>query len=522
MLATYRIPLLDARRFVADAAVFEAVKLPEPWDGRSFIRGMGKVEPRRAGAVAPWSYETAFANLQRTLTFPPGAVQRLSRQTDHSRIHSIRKRAWRGLDRSTALLDVDLSLQINPVGLGGLTYPRNAQFALEEVIGFVKAGAALPVRLRSEEHTLFTLGNPLAKFYAQQTSLERASDGLVRAGHITAVVEAPGLTAKIPDKMRTEQVDGSHIQLASFDTKVLGRGNLRVHVLWGDRGTKGDRARIRELRIHILRLHSIYELMRFLASPAASLPDLPFADTQGLAGFDHLQRTLLGCVRAVRRRDAIGGAPLSAVLNAAFFSRHFMGRDLQSMLNQSLDAMRPHVRDEVKLLIDEEDCRAVENLAAEERRNQLAAQTIIINNIKGDHMGDKYKIGKNTGPVGPGSTVNGANGSNAQMIGSVTGNGSQLGGVITAETVTISNREFQREDLLTDLVKLHEHFSASNDRRGLKVAKKLSEAGESIEQGDSKKLIEALKKTGTWIADTTGQIGTGLAQAAIQAAIGIS
>lgn len=520
MLATYRVPLLDARRFVSDTAVFKAVKLPVPWDGRSFIRGMGKIESRATPAADPWSYESTFANLKRTLTFPPSAVQALNRQTEHNHVHSIRKRAWRGLDRSTALLDVDFGMQINPFGSHGITYPRKTQFDLGELVNLVATGAALPVRLRSREHTLYTLGKPLAEHYAHQTSEDRAGDGLVRAGFITAVVEAPGLTGNIPEWMRTERVTGSHIQLASHDTEVSGGGRLRVHVLWGDRGTTGDRALIRQLRIHIMRLHSIYELLRFLASPAALHANLPFSETPDEKSFDHLQRTLYECMRIVERPDAIGGAPLSAVLNAAFFSRQFANRDLPSMLGQTLDNMRPKVVKKVKRFIKNEDRRLVDDLAAEEERNRFNLTQIIFE--KGASMGDIYKIKNNNGPVGPNSKIIGPVGKNAKVVGTVTGDDSQVSGNISAKKVTIDEKPFKRAELLDELVKLRDHLRESNDQEAQQAGQELVLIENHLHNEDAKGFVGALQKAGKYAMNAAGQIGMGLAQTAISAAMGLS
>ncbi|WAJ34386.1 hypothetical protein OUO20_05475 [Arthrobacter sp. FX8] len=297
------------------------------------------------------------------MTFPPSNVHALNRLNVENRVHSIRKRAWRGLEKSNALLDVDIALQINPSGVYDVVYPRNKPVEIGELVQLVSAGAALPVRLRSEENPLIRLGKPLAQHYARQTSIERASDGLVGSGWVTAVVEAPGLDCTIPEWMRGEKVERTHIQLASHDTSVPGGGNLRIHVLWGGRRTTGDRTLIRALRIHILRLHSIYELLRFLASGASTRSGFPYSAVPGEKGFDNLQNTLLECARIVNKPDAIGGLPLPDVLNTAFFSRQFADRDLPQMFGQTLNAMRPKVIKAVNTLIEKEARRFENNVA---------------------------------------------------------------------------------------------------------------------------------------------------------------
>lgn len=517
MLATYRLPILDARSFVADADIANSVILPRAWSEGDFVRGLGRVTRRLNNAVEPWSYESAFANLGRTLTFSPDALQALNHRAECAQIRTVRKRAWLALPNSTALFDVDLGLQIDPVGSRGVDYPRGGQFDLAQLADFVASAAALPVHLRAKSdrraaHPMVKLGKPLAADYASMTSPLRNGDRMVGAGQITVVVEAPGMVPEIPRSVRTEQLRSSRVQLASLNASVPGGGSMKIHVLWDNRGTKGDRKRIRELRIHILRLHSIFELMRFLASPVVLHSKLPLADSPGTPGFDQLQRTILECVRVVRTQAAIGNVSPLSILDAAFYSKNFVDRDLQMMLRRLLGAMRPKVSKEVELFIEEEERRSAANLRADQERNQLGPKTIIIN---GEIMSNFYEInGPVVGPVGD----------NAKVEGNLVGGTAHIEGDLVAgsgRTISFRGKSFPSDVLLEELRILRDHISKTDAKEGPDAVEQLAEAQEKAESGDSNGVLAALKKAGTWVLGITSQIGVPVAQAALEAALGV-
>ncbi|MEN8582135.1 hypothetical protein ABFP37_05410 [Burkholderia sp. RS01] len=516
MLATYRLPLLDARSFAADERVAKSVMLPRMWRDGDFVRGMGRVTKRPSKAIERWPHENAFADLNRTLTFPPFEVQALNRQTEHCHVYAIRKRAWLALPGTTALLDVDLGLRIDLVGSGGQAYPRSGQFDLEELFDLIASGATLPVHLRSDEpgrtHPLFKLGKPLARHYALSTSNERGGDPLVDSGLMAVVVEAPGLTALLPKSFRAKRIRGSQIQLASRDVTLPDGKKLRVHVLSSEWGAKAVRKRIRELRIHLLRLHSASELMGCIAS--LTQHSLPIAEKKGEYGFDALQFALRECVKSLQDDKAIGDASPESVLRAV--SSRTFGDDLQLKYERMLGAMRPKVGREINrflesVLVDKQPTVGME------RANQIHQQAPTTNH-------HHYYEGVNTMNFQfHGQVTAGAIGPDAKVEIGVFGNDTKVeGDIVTADTLTIGNKEFDRETLLKELIQLRDHFRASNDEGATEAADQLALAASEAERKNSSGMIRLLKSTGTWIADAAGSIGAGVAQAAIQAAIGLS
>ena len=372
MLVTLRVPISDARGFSADSAIAESVVLPRGWVDGDFVRGVGRITRRPSGIVEPWSFEAAFANGKKLLTVPPDSVASFAHER-RAVIEAVRKRAWQALEGSSALLDLDVAFQISPltpqgVGANYWSYERTGS----DVAGDVGFLAGLPVRIRARPdqpgatRRLITVGSQLAERYATATSTAPDSGRLVGAGRISAVVEAAGVTIADDFKDHHQAVELGRIRLTSLDLPVVGGGLVRCHILSSSSTSTGDRKRIRELRIHILRLHSIFELMRFLTSQAVSGASAGIAEKQGTQAYDRLQQTLLACARTVRTDMRPGRADADVLLDTAFFARRLVDADLRSMLTRVLTAARPRVRAEVEALLENESAR---NAMSEAERN---------------------------------------------------------------------------------------------------------------------------------------------------------
>jgi hypothetical protein len=338
---------------------------------------------------------------------------------------------------------------------------------------------------------------------------------LVKSGRITVVVEAPGLSPTSHESTPLYKLGNGEIRLASLDAAVTGGPKLRVHVLSSERGTKGDRKRIRELRIHILRMHSAVELMSFLAK-IMTRPPLPFSESPGETGFEQLQRTLLDCVRLVRSPTHVGGASPAAVLNA-LTANTFGSRDLQRNFDRMLGAMRQKVRTEFNQLLREleADEKCVVSTPAANQRDQQGLTTYnTFYLLGGAHMGNKFEFNEkvNAGAIGDHAKVN------PRVIGD---DAKVEGDVVTGHTFTIGQQSFNREELLGQLKELGEFVSARSDAKALDASQHLVLAEKAVQNEDPKGFIEALRNTGGWVVKAAGDIGVSIAQAAIQAAVGL-
>jgi len=504
---TFRLPISDARWFSSDPSVAETVALPRDWAAGGFVRGFGPIVRRPAGAVEPWSFESAFADLGRTVLFDNRSIESFNRAFAQFTVRKIRKRAWMALRDSNALFDVDVSLQLGQTGDRRSVYSRGGSFSLEEVGRVVANAAALPVELRShspahDRERLMRIGVPLARRFVAQTSPREAMPTpLVCAGRTAVVVEMSGLSPSDLNVVDVEHLHIDGIDLASFDVVAHGGGSLRCHVLWDAEGSRRNRKRIRELRIHILRLHSIYELIRFLASSAITSHKASISDVVGSAGFDALQRTLLSCLRIVRAPVHPGGADSKTVLDTAFSAHNFIDRDLNSILDRTLSAMRPKVRDEVLRYYEAENARLRENEEARLARSDSTRPPLIV--IGDLHMSTYEFNDSNIGAVGD----------HAVAHDNVIGN--------TADRVAVGGLALSRSELVSALGSLQSQLAEREDGESAEALVALQSAQAELKSGNDKAAIASLRRAGKWALAAATSVGGGVAATAISAALGL-
>lgn len=515
MLTTFRLPIVDGRRFAADPQIANSVVLPSSWDTGDFVRGFGKVSRRPLGAVEPWSFEGTYADLHNTLTFSGSGIQAFNREFQDNQIQAVRKRAWMALPKSEALLDVDVALQQGPRGHRH-PYSDPSEFALKGVVETISAAALLPVRVRGESPDsmipLRQAGKSLSSRFSTQTANRQApgKPELVKAMHPCVVVEAPGRSGSLDRSIRAQQLRIGNIRLASFDADTGSTRSIRCHVLWDTTGSKADRKRIRQLRIHILRLHSVYEFLRFLASSRISGPNSPISSTTGEPGFDALQQALLSCARLAESANTPAGGDVDSLLNVAFSGRNFSDRKLPDMLDRALTGMRPKVRNELEDFLSSEKRRASRNSNINLGRGNHSASHIIfkdgVNNvyIGGRSIVSKFNIkGDNFGAIGDGSSINNS------VIGD------------TSKLIKIGNENLPSETLQQELLQLRAQVLETSRLDKEEIAQVLESAEESARIGDGENVRRRLRGVGTWVFETASSIGKSVAAAAIAVAIGI-
>jgi len=458
--------------------------------------------------VEPWAQETAFADARRAILFDELSLQQFNRDFEAFNVQKVRKRAWMALPDTAALLDVDIALQLAPRSNRGIVYPRGGELSLTDIEQVVKRASALSVRVKTNEGApsstrLLNAGKSLAARIADQTSSSSSTAKLlVYPGKTTAVLEAPGFALSDVESARTHELSVGGIGLVSFDARVEGGGDVRCHVLWDPSGNKGNRKLIRELRIHILRLHSIHQLMHRLASGAVTSESANISDVPGTVGFDALQRTLLSCVRTIQTRSRPGGADSKTVLDTAFFAENFSEPNLSTALERTVSAMRPKVRAEVVAFVKAEEQRMREN-ATEEQERQRRHETAI--NIGEFTLHNQYVInGGNIGAVGD----------NARAEGSVFN--------APAALITIGDQEVSRADLLAELGTLRADLSAG-DQEGADTAAEAIQAAEvALQDGEDAAAIRYLGKLARWTVSASTAIGVSVAAVAIRAALGMN
>lgn len=242
--------------------------------------------------------------------------------------------------------------------------------------------------------------------------------------------------------------------------------------------------------------------MLYLASPAVHSNHGAVSDIKGSSGFEAIQRTLLSCVRTVQNKAHPGGADPGAVLDTAFFSRSFSGRDLEEVLDRTIDVMRPKLRAELTAFREAEEARSRANKIADRDRGLNRAFTI---NVEGNLSMPKYEFSGGT---------YGAVGDNARVDRSVIGG---LNG-----TIAIGSQQIQREALLDELSTLLEEVTSAEGALTYGDSEALKAATEQLALGNDDAAIQGFRKLGKWVVDTATTIGTTVAAAALKGVLDLS
>lgn len=487
MLLTIRSPIADLRGFANQDRLSRSVVLPGSWATGTFVRGLGPVTARHTSPVEPWAYEGAYADLSRAVAFSGDSVAAFDREFPAHHIQRARKRAWMALHDSTALLDVDIALQLAASAEGRKhTYSRGL-FSVQLLTQAVAMAASLEVRVETDEHSkmfrLLEVGKPLARRYDVQTSSTRTASSSTRAGRALAVLEAPGLAPDDLSEASVTGVDRAGVQLTSFTANVRGGGQLRTHLLWAPTPSAIQRRRIREIRIHLLRLHSTREFLRCLAT-SSNWAD-PLAGKRSKDGFQALQRTLLSCVRLAEGESRAGHHQPASVLEAAFPGERLFDDDLMVLLNRTLDAMRPKVRTEIDAYRQRE----------QERLDVVAA-------------GGREK----------GTTVNTFN-IKAKTIGLV-GDQAQIERLEVkprGDVITINGAEISRSRLQDEIDELR--LAAAG--REPEAEHRLAAASASLVKGSDSGVARHLRHAGRWAFNTATELGLNVASSAISHSMGL-
>lgn len=497
MLITFRIPISDGRYFSNDTDVATSVVVPSSWGQGDFVRGLGEITKRPVPPVEPWKYESAFADLHRAIRFSPASLSQFNSTYPEFCVSKIRKRAWLPLAEIRSMLDLDISLQLNPKSQSHHLYPRNSQFQISKSSEIAQSLSLLPVTVNDHNGlkcttNLLKSGPLIVERYSHQTSRKSYDlpTNLVKSGRTIAVLEAPGQLANDVGIYKNNTAKIANTRITSISVNSGSSSNFELYILWSETSSKSARKNIREIRIHLLRLQSIYSLLRTIASLSNSNN---LSDEIGTDGFNALQRSLLSCIRFVHGRTRPGGESARKILNTVFRTTDF-GAQLDELLPRTLSSMRPKVQKEI------ESFQELESLRLQQTGHQSATPPIY--NLSGvftmSNHNNFHLNGDNLGNFGANdrTSVNN-NFFNGQL--------------------TIGSQTFSRNDLVADLVRVSE--SDPNDGKNFS---QLDSAIELLNQKKDKKALETLRTIGPWISKTASAISAGTAVAAINSLLGIS
>jgi hypothetical protein len=271
MLAVLRVPVLDFRPFAANEELYPGVRLPRTWADGEFVRGVGVIHRRPKHAVSDWPSERTFADFRNTVRFPARSVEDLNNRLHATRVRSFHRRLWHALPDVDCLFDYDFGAPFEYLR-GGV--PDGSLSSLLEAPTLF---ATLPVMVGADGRdtgslpgpTLLRAGRRLAGHFAQLTAVpavRELSRGMVRAGRPVLAVEAPARIPALDLGLRVERYPIADLELLSFMLPVPGARPLRCYVISSRDGSSSTRRRIRELRVHVLRLHSIDQFLTALTN----------------------------------------------------------------------------------------------------------------------------------------------------------------------------------------------------------------------------------------------------------------
>jgi len=319
MLLALQLPFADLRPFSPDETGRLTVPrwpLAEP--DKEFVRGFGVVTERARGGVESWAGEELYCRASRAVKFVAQHAAKAPGSNGASRIAT--KCAFRRLlydGSAVGRLEVGLAF-------GAPTTTNGSAGRTGGVLEMVEQLATAPVRItnvqrREVQLPLVDVGATFLERYAHATTRAnwvqpaRRGPSLIRAGAPLAILEYRlGQLRNLPTNRRVLPTGDPSIAL-SFCRVERGKGRDDLGVWLIGHGERVDRDRLRQLRIHLLRLHAEKEALR---STLRAMIDQSITITPGSVATDELADYLEGLFKLLTKHTRFGLAQ-SPLLGAA-------------------------------------------------------------------------------------------------------------------------------------------------------------------------------------------------------------
>jgi hypothetical protein len=266
LLIISQIPVADARRFVPSAThMLRAPSWPNARERREFVRGFGEVKPRLRGGLGPWVGEEVFCDARRAMRFPRGeGFWRLSAggypaerfRWAYRRFHSDgygvsrveyglydRPRVWPGARGLTALAEACMSESLEVRGVDRVWQRRS----------LLGAGEMLASALLRSSTEIVAGFDPDVRWLMPGRSLTLIVYECLVGDH------TPG--RGVP-ALRAYGIDLSY--------KLVEHGGCYGGVWFLTSATGVDSTIVRDLRIHLLRLHAERECLKHILRAIAN------------------------------------------------------------------------------------------------------------------------------------------------------------------------------------------------------------------------------------------------------------
>jgi hypothetical protein len=327
MLLVYRMPLLDFRPFAADEAQHSSVRLPSAWEEGEFVRGVGVIRRRPKRSVSDWPAERTYADFGKMLRFQPKATEDLNRNIRHAHILRIQRRLWNALPGTDCLFDFDVSFPFRIHALSARSAAaRTYSLARISRIPMALCSASVSVDQKASGTggttvPLLESGHRIATRFSRETAGKGTAligHGLVHDGQPVLVIEAPGLSLRIDIGIPVDRCWVKEVELLSFILPGSAVPPLRCYVLMSAVDSPDARSRIREARVHILRMHSIQQFMLGLVAQVRQAGrEGSLLAAEPSAPYDRLQNAISILIRKLQDARRPGGESVTSLLPAA-------------------------------------------------------------------------------------------------------------------------------------------------------------------------------------------------------------
>jgi hypothetical protein len=355
MFVAFQIPLADARPYVGGVNKLAVPNyLLGPDETREeFMRNFGPFEWRRQDPGDDWPAENVYCRAARGLRFVEGALSTLEKDTGNRVSFECAFRRYLSNGKAVARIEIGLARRART--------PR-APLDGEGVRELMQRAFQLPVRVRGasgfDEVALMDAGPLLAAHVMRSTTHWKAAgssfkpaDWWVTPGRVLALLEyRPDEVSDVPARARKVQttIPGLELHHVSFQK---GRRITRAWLMQVD--PSAERARVREIRLHLFRLHAEREALRQILRQIAQDNLALSADTDASGDLRSYFEKSLGFLR----RTSVYGQPQSELLKTAYeFDNLFTSGDRASLLaalgdvgrhlRERLDAAAPDVNDD--------------------------------------------------------------------------------------------------------------------------------------------------------------------------------
>lgn len=340
MLVTVQWPFTDARVFLTDnngKLIKPAFPLAEA--GQDFLRNTGQVRERRRGGATHWFGEEVYCEARNALRLPTDLGNRLGAYSGNWSC-AFRRYLCQGGPASR----VELGLTASPKS----KQDGSDNIALRQLLAQlahlpVRVGPSLPGRL--QQNDLLGAGKSLASHLASATT-SQALGGVNRAWWLTT--ELPVVVFEFDRGQVTDGL-GREIQPSPASNISVRHATFeyasRLIPVWSIvQKTKRGQPTVRDLRIHILRLHSeqqtLFRVLRHIAHRSIEVQ-------RGTEAAEKLQWYLNDGIRWLQRPSR-GGFEQGALLEAAYVGIDRMSEHLRATLIQQLREVRPNVARKVE------------------------------------------------------------------------------------------------------------------------------------------------------------------------------